>query len=776
METIKRLNSTAAALAVFFSCSAGTLALEHVLPDKQWHLISLPAAPPADANTVAAVFGDDMPGVYDTHWNIFSYEPGVNKYRKLDPASILEQGRGYWIIQQHDPQITVALDLPDGSRPTPVTETIQCVGSNGCFNIPLATEQAATQWTVAGNPFPISVPLAQIRVVTEQMSAPNDCSDSNGCTLPEARGDASSNASEAGSGIMHDQLWRFDPLAGGYQALQTGGELDPWDGFWVVTLEGADNPPASTNPKLLLPDTCCESRPLIYANNLEYLGAFKVPAGEELSYGGSVITYNQANDSLFIVGHANEQKVAEISIPDPVDNTSPAQLNRATFLQTPVDITEGNLENIADGGADSFSNGVHIGGLLVYDEKLIGTAYAFYSTDATLSHFTSGLTLSTIDDFSGMFAVGALQAPTASFVSGWMTDIPADLHADLGGPALTGNGSLSVLSRTSFGPAAFAFDPARLGTEDDVPVTPLLYYPEEHQTLNANGYFSHSPHTVWNSTTKMAGMTMISGSRSILYFGYHGIGKHGYGQPSDNPIYADVCRAPDACIMGPEEWPVCEDPSHCTTGRKGLPFDPQCIGSGSDGCFYDPTEMGAKGPHAYPYVYQVWAYDADELASVKNGFKEPWDVQPYAVWQLPFPVTPTHLFGGAAAYDSVRGKLYVTAPQAETHGCCEKLPLIHVFRINLNATPAPSYKIGGKVVLLKGSVTIRNNANDELTITSADRGTIQDFSFAAPVARDGSYEVSIAVQPEEGTCTVYHGSNTVKAAADIENILVYCDK
>jgi hypothetical protein len=69
---------------------------------------------------------------------------------------------------------------------------------------------------------------------------------------------------------------------------------------------------------------------------------------------------------------------------------------------------------------------------------------------------------------------------------------------------------------------------------------------------------------------------MINGSRSVLYFGYHGLGKHHYGSYSDDPVYADVCVAPDKCKPskpGPEGWPVCEDPKQCTTGRKGLRCD-----------------------------------------------------------------------------------------------------------------------------------------------------------------------------------------------------------
>lgn len=520
--------------------------------------------------------------------------------------------------------------------------------------------------------------------------------------------------------------------------------------------------------------TQASNDPLIYANNLEYLGAFKVPTGDDMSYGGSVITHNPTNNSLFIVGHTNAQKVAEISIPTPVKSSDLSSLKRANVLQSFTDITEGNRRKIAAGGIDDFSgNNVNLGGLLVYGGKLIGTSYAFYSSKATLSHFTSGLTLSTSGDFTGMYAVGSSSlVPTASFVSGWMTNVPAGLQPELGGPVLTGNGSLSILSRTSYGPSAFSFDPAKLGVEDPVPATPLLYYPQAHQTLIKNNLTN----PVWNDTTKMAGMTMINGTRSILYIGYHGIGERNYGQPSTDPIYADVCTTPDTCKTGPKGWPICADPNNCTTGRKGIPYDPQCNGSGSDGCYYDPTGMGAKGPHAYPYVYQVWAYDANELAQVKSGSKDPWEVEPYAIWQLPFSVTPTHLFGGATAYDSVSGRLYVTAPQKERYGCCQRLPLVHVFQINLNEPPAASYQVKGKAVLLKGSVSLKNNGGDEMTVTSTSRNSTKSFAFATALAPGSAYEVSISRQPDGRNCKVMNGKGTIHANANINNVVIYCNE
>ena len=51
---------------------------------------------------------------------------------------------------------------------------------------------------------------------------------------------------------------------------------------------------------------------------------------------------------------------------------------------------------------------------------------------------------------------------------------------------------------------------------------------------------------------------------------------------------------------------------------------------------YDPTTSD-KGSHAYPYRYQVWAYDLNDFAAVKAGTKQPWEVVPYGVWPLSLP-------------------------------------------------------------------------------------------------------------------------------------------
>lgn len=509
--------------------------------------------------------------------------------------------------------------------------------------------------------------------------------------------------------------------------------------------------------------------PLVYANNLVYKGAFKIPIGDDYSYGGSVIAFNKKNNSLFIVGHDRHQKVAEISIPEPVLSENLAALNRAITLQPLTDITEGNLQKIGVNGSSAIGNGVKIGGLIVNNNKLIGTSYAFYSSKAELSHFTSTLDFSITGDFSGMYAVGCPpEVPTASFVSGWLESIPGNLQNQLGGTVLTGNGSLSVLGRTSFGPAAFTFNPAQLSFSAPADAVPLLYYPESHQTLNADGFTN----PIWNDTTKMAGMSLIEGS--VLYFGFHGLGERNYGLYSVNPIYADECNQPDICKIGPKGWSICSDSSQCTTGRKGIPNDPQCHGSGWDGCYFDPSGMGSKGPHAYPYIYQVWAYAIEDLIKVKNGIMAPWDVMPYAVWELPFKFKPTSIFGGASAYDATTKRLYVAQPAGEKYGCCQILPVIHVFDVDMEAPVKSTYSVSGKVMLLEGTLELRNNDGPPIVVQSSDRAQLLDFVFSQGVVPGGRYNVSIVKQPENLSCRVLHGHGKVIANADVTNIVVSC--
>jgi len=390
---------------------------------------------------------------------------------------------------------------------------------------------------------------------------------------------------------------------------------------------------------LLLPSISAWAQTLLQKSDLQYQGAFRLPAGtfggSSFAYGGSVLAHNPANNSLYIVGHDHQQQVAEISIPTIVnDSTNRGALKTATVLQPFTEATEGKMGKISPGGT------FKVGGLMVDQGKLYESVYAYYDATGSQadSHFVSGTNLSAAGDVRGPFRVGNAGA---GFVSGWMIRIPQAYHASFGAPAITGNCCLSIITRTSWGPAAFAFNPADLGVKNPVPTAPLLYYNSANPTLgNCN-----SSGTPFNGSTEIHGAVFPEGTKTILFIGRHGTGTFCYGEGTGN------------------------------RNLVGLPTPP-----GSVYC-YDPTSSG-KGVHAYPYAYQAWAYSAYDLLAVKNGRRNPWNVKPYAIWtlDLPFP-HPSGVLGGVA-YDPATKRIYVSAWNSDS-----ERPLIHVLGLSGSAPP-----------------------------------------------------------------------------------------
>jgi hypothetical protein len=395
---------------------------------------------------------------------------------------------------------------------------------------------------------------------------------------------------------------------------------------------------------------------LLQEADLVYLGAFRVPQEDYgspqysgFNFGGTALTYNPTNDSLFLVGHNWYQLTAEISIPAIVNSTVLDDLNTATVLQPFADVTEGNRSNLGDGGTAVDTSGEPLGGFLVQDDLLIGTAFGYYDAGnvVRLSHFTSTLDLAAVGDFHGMFAVGSAPAiPNPAFVDGYMGLVPPEWQASFGGPALTGNCCLSIISRTSLGPAVSVFAPAGLGTVDPVPAAPLVGYPIDHPTLGTYGDQSSS--VLFNGSMGIHGVVFPQATRSVLFFGKRGTGTFCYGEGVSDPAL---------------------DLTNCD------PAYPDVL------CCYDPANA-SKGGHSYPYVYLALAYDALDLLAVKDGQKQPWEIVPYAEWQLALPFAQEYADILGAAYDPATQRIYLTQDGGDLPGCCGHLPVVHVYQVN----------------------------------------------------------------------------------------------
>jgi hypothetical protein len=390
---------------------------------------------------------------------------------------------------------------------------------------------------------------------------------------------------------------------------------------------------AQTATPAQAPAVAASAEPLLDSSSLTEIGAFRLPSGStnqtSFSYGGTALTYRGDTNTLLMIGHDWYQLAAEVSIPTPVHSAKLTDLPVATLVQPFTDVLQGHLHDIGTGTAK-------VGGLLPFHGKLIATAYLYYDGGGlqTKSHFITGLNFAALPPIAGPLAVPNA-FDKAGVVAGWMGPVPTEWQTALGGDLATGQCCIPVIGRSSYGPSMTILTGDQLGGSAPLVTSTVLGYTQANPLGDwgtANGLF--------NGTTTIGGFTFVPGTRSVLYLGRQG-----------------------------------------TTYCYGIGTGDQVLGSTAGYC-YDPT-ASAKGDHGYPYITQVWAYDLNDLAAVKAGQKQPWDVKPYAIWTIPdtLPQAPQHLIGGVV-YDPGTHRLYLSAEYE--NGAA---PLIQVFQVSVPGQP-----------------------------------------------------------------------------------------
>jgi len=380
---------------------------------------------------------------------------------------------------------------------------------------------------------------------------------------------------------------------------------------------------------------------LVQFSDLQYLGAFKLPdaGGSDntltFNYAQGPVAFNphqggnSANPPSLFIGCFAGDNISEVNIPEPVISASSKldELPTAVILQ--------QCANPQQGASDTFAGGV-VGGLLVWDAKLVFTYYNSFPAAGcwSVSHFVKNSLNLSAADATGGFVVNNTAGATC-FVNGPMTWIPPEWQVLLGNnPAVTYNCCHSIIATTSWGPSAFAFSPSSLGPDSTNSVA-LQYYTGDHPTLGE--YNSSSPlvfeppwNNCWNAAAPPGyrGLVIPNGTRSALYFTAQGIGSYCYG-------FQDHC--PDSAAPAIRE-------------------------------------------HAYPYRFHIMAFDLNGWTAVAVGAKQPWEPVPYAVWPLvpplPFTDSTSECRGGGAAYDPATRRIYWEQPRANN-----MLPIIHVWEV-----------------------------------------------------------------------------------------------
>ena len=394
--------------------------------------------------------------------------------------------------------------------------------------------------------------------------------------------------------------------------------------------------------------------PLFQMSDLAYLGAFRVPTGQNGSstfeFGGNAIAFNPANNSLFMASNYDAGlNIAEVKIP--VALSSNGALNgmpRASVLQPFVNLS-GRLTTNAGGqlrppilGYEDLS----LGGLLVAGNGLTGGMYMGYNgvelDESTNSHFRAyGLNLAALNasTFSGLVDIRASSSlPAGRVHGGYMAEVPERWRTWIGADYVTGAAGQNRIQFSSSGPALFGFDAVTPATSSG---KPLVYYPFGHALQWADDDV-HTPQLLFNGTTKIDGVAFVPGTRSVVFFGSNGLSAIGYG-----------------------------------VGAR----------------FNDHTRP-YQGFHSQNgnYKYQIWAYDIDDLMAVRNGTRASWGIRPTSVLNFNLPTPESSKYLGGTAFDASTGRLYISQKFAGTNAT----PVIHVYQLGRSPAVASDAAVAVK--------------------------------------------------------------------------------
>ncbi|MEE4193990.1 MAG: hypothetical protein V2J07_02215 [Anaerolineae bacterium] len=428
---------------------------------------------------------------------------------------------------------------------------------------------------------------------------------------------------------------------------------------------------------------------LIYPVDLQYLGAFRLPDGQDrpytFEYGGNAMTLipheakeDQLPGGLVITGHdrlpygemPDGDQIAEITIPQPIISDDVYMLPMAEFIQPFSDVARGHfstlneLPRIGLAYLDDPATGpvIHIAwGAHFQEEESNAPSHGYFSID-----FSN-------PDFQGEWFLGNFNLYA---VNGYLFTIPqawADQYTK-GLPLASGryrDGGWSGM-----GPNLFAYQPWDVngnlpGHNEHVPAIPLLSYPPSFEIdtfEQAMDGYSHADE--WEGA---AWLVTPSGKMSVIFTGTKATGeKTWYG-------WANPKGAESPCI----EVELRDQFTTCYLS-SGSPC-PQEDLTGCNG------HNDYRGWWSSAFEAQILFYNPDDLAMVAAGAAEPWQPQPYARMSLEDVLfhnpdgTELEMLGegiqaihriGAATVDNENGYLYVLELFAEG-----AKPVVHVWQV-----------------------------------------------------------------------------------------------
>lgn len=347
---------------------------------------------------------------------------------------------------------------------------------------------------------------------------------------------------------------------------------------------------------------------LLTISDIEYQGAFALPVE---TFGQSSVNWSEgvievSGDSLYIVGHAHHDAIAEFAIPELRQSTAIGDL---VYANNPRQVFTSVLDKARNGNREELDQ---IAGLELFQDQLFGNALQYYDApaDNTLTTFVvaDGNNLAE-SPVNGFFSLGG-----RARAAGWLSQVPDVWQKRLGCTHISGHSSGGpIISRHSVGPSAFCVNLADMLMEQpkhSVRTAEMLGFGLGFQ-LHNDLFNESGKNNLWTHLSQARFGFIVPGTSTYLTIGTSGGHVSGVGYK--------LTRNGETC----------------------------------DGyCSFNPEDN-------YNYY---WLWNMEDLVAVRDGKASANRLKPYesGVFNIPFQSDSVAARIGGGSYDEDAGLLYLS--------------------------------------------------------------------------------------------------------------------
>ena len=398
---------------------------------------------------------------------------------------------------------------------------------------------------------------------------------------------------------------------------------------------------------------------LLQISDLTYLGGFRVPGtqngpspNDQFFYQNKfVIAMNNTTGNMLGtgLGEANTRNVCEFSIPSTLSTSlTLTDLPLATHTQTCVNLID-QLPFLPP-DTDDDQNGITIYGMYEQNNNLLFNFARFYDPSDGGANITNNEVVGIHANASNLSASGqvsgAFQYTAENRAPGWISPIPSNWQAQLGGTHISGftsGASVSIISRLSAGPSAHVFD------IDDI----LNPVPANGSVVTTTAAMDFPLPNIMGNTGAADVDAVMSASGSIWNF-------------ISSTLYCAIIPNTD---------------TYACFGFDGGYFSGNSYKLRDNTTGVDTGDFDAIDANDYRNTY--YFFDVNDFVLALNGQINPYDIVPYAWGEFNPP------FGGSqqtlkrisgAVFDPATNRFYVSLLYADTsQGQISPQPLVLAF-------------------------------------------------------------------------------------------------